>query len=226
MSACPLTIRGDERLAHFSMCHFLLKLPAGVFRQDGAPETDGRFVVGELGDLPAAGEAVEDQLSRIAPDPQAPRLQRDEELGHAEVDLVATIARRAADEREAGGLLVLQDDQGIGAVIGEPPGHQFRLHLTGGREHAGVHAHLRQVFQVLRVLSLDPLTVAWRVQGIADTDGHGLLAVPCHLRFIFRVYGTEKTEPTISVIPACPGSGRSLKQHRAENPPGVGGDRL
>src|SRR5690349_20504266 len=88
----PRTIPGGEGLADFAVSGFLLEFPAGVFGEDGPPEADGGFVVEELGDLPAAGEAIEDQLSGVATDAEAPGFEGDEKLGHAKIDLVTAIA--------------------------------------------------------------------------------------------------------------------------------------
>ena len=140
-----------------------LNLPPVYAADDRAPELHGRLVVDELDDLPRAGEAIEDQRGGVAPDAEAARARRDEEIGHAEVDLRPLMTRRAAHQREAGGLVVLEDDERMRGVVGEPARHELLLALAVlalRREHPGVHALLRKVFEVFRVLRLDPGAVA------------------------------------------------------------------
>src|SRR5690606_453107 len=88
-----------EHLPNLALREGFTKLSAGIFTDHRAPERHGWLVVKELDDLPGAGEAVEDEPCGVAPDAQAPRPERHEEFGHAKVDLLALVARRAADER-------------------------------------------------------------------------------------------------------------------------------
>jgi hypothetical protein len=172
---------GLKYLAHFTVRGGFLELTAGVLGDDRSPERDCGLVVLEFGNLPDACEPIEDELRSVAADAQTSRLVHDVELGHTEVDLIALIARRSTHEREPDWLVVFEDDQRMGAVVGEPARHELGLTLaefTDGREHPGIHAQPREIFQIVRVLRLDPGPVLRGVLCVANADWHDASALP------------------------------------------------
>src|SRR5215471_12261706 len=57
-------LAGLEHLANFAVDDALLIAAAGVARDDAAPEAHRRCIAQVLADLPATGEAAEDELHR------------------------------------------------------------------------------------------------------------------------------------------------------------------
>ncbi len=161
-----------KHLPHFSVRHGFSELSVRVFGDSGTPEFDGGFVVEEFGDLPSAGEAVENELCSITTDANSTRTRGNEKFSHAKVHVLALIARGATDEGESHRTLLFEDHEGVRAVIGEPAGHQLRFALAIRREHPGVHAQIGQVAEIFRILALDPQAVLRGILGISNTDGH------------------------------------------------------
>src|SRR5262245_43026016 len=74
---------GIENLADFSIGHALLVLALRVVGHDAPPERHGHGVAQVLGDFPAAGETVEDELDGELADAAAAEGAAHEELRHA-----------------------------------------------------------------------------------------------------------------------------------------------
>src|SRR5262245_49371127 len=67
------------------------------------------------------------------------------------------------------------------AVIGKPACHELGTafaKLAGSRKHPCIHAEPRQLLQILRILFLDPESILFGVQRIANTDRHKCSTLP------------------------------------------------
>src|SRR5262245_59555268 len=109
-----------EYLADFSIGHALLVFALGVVSHHAPPERDRHRVAQVLGDFPAAGEAVEDELHRELADAAAAMRAADEEFRHAVVDRRTARHGATRHHREPDGFVAAQDDQGIDAGVTEP----------------------------------------------------------------------------------------------------------
>src|SRR5690606_17912283 len=101
------------------------------------------------------------------------------------VNAVALAPQRSAHEREADATSILEDDEGMGTVVGEPARHQFGFAiaiLAARGEHPRVHARLRQIVQILEIPPLDPVPVLRRVLRIAYGDCHEISPAETPLR--------------------------------------------
>src|SRR5688572_15787065 len=181
---------GVEHLTDFAVGDAFLVAALRVPRDHAAPERHGDRVAQVLGDLPAPGETIEDELDRGATDAAAAVRARDEEFGHAVID--GRPARRgtaARDHRETHRVGTAHDDEGIHRRISEPAG-QLVLRAVADfaerrrAEHAGVER--REIVEIVAVDAFDPLAIAAVAARITNTDGH---ASPPEFM------PTEKTKP-------------------------------
>src|SRR5687767_5557261 len=77
---------GLEYLPHFAIGHALLVSTLRVVSYDAPPEGNGDGIAKILGDLPAAREAIQDELDGEPADAAATPGARDEEFRHPVVD--------------------------------------------------------------------------------------------------------------------------------------------
>src|SRR6185437_12368613 len=179
-----------EGLPHFAVHDALAVVAERVARDHTPPETDGAGVAQVLGDLPAAGEAAEDEPDGSGADTEAAHGTRDEELRHAVIDggtgqgACAGTARRACrrgracaaahDQRKADGLGSPQDHERKAVRIAEPVEELVGLavaDLAERRESARARGR-RQIVEVIAIDALDPEPVTHCVTRIANTDRH------------------------------------------------------
>src|SRR5688572_8715805 len=111
---------GFEHLPDFTIGDALLVLALGVVSHDAAPERHRHRVAQVLGDLPAAGETIEDELDRELADAAATIGSSHEELRHPEVDRRPARHRAARHHGETHRLGAAQDDEWIDGRVAEP----------------------------------------------------------------------------------------------------------
>src|SRR5262249_10769233 len=166
-------LAGLEHLANFPVDDALLVAAAGVARDDAAPEAHRRRIAQVLADLPAAGEAAEDELHRRLADAEPPSGTQHEELGHPVVDA----RRRSRGDRtqhtcKPNRLTALQDNERKSVWVTEPVRDLVGragpdLSQDGEDPRAGV-----EIIEVVAVNALDPQAVGGRRPRIAHTDTH------------------------------------------------------
>src|SRR5688572_28115617 len=167
---------GFEHLPDFTIGDALLVLALGVVSHDAAPERHRHGVAQVLGDFPAAGETIEDELDRELADPASAMASAHEELRHAEVDRWPAWHRAARHHGESHRLAAAQDDEWIDRRIAEPARQLVGFAVTdlaerSRAEHAGVQR--RKIIEVVAVDAFDPLAIAGSAARIPDTDRHG-----------------------------------------------------
>src|SRR3954462_8731618 len=100
-------------LPHLTVDHPLLVTAARVAGNHPPPETDSTGIAQVLGDFPAAGEAIEDEIDGRAAHPQPTAVPGDEKLRHAVFNNRRTrrrlVARHHRKSHRLGGL---ENDQG------------------------------------------------------------------------------------------------------------------
>src|SRR6185312_7373692 len=176
-SKSKCTVRtGLEHLAHLAVEQSFLIFAVSVGGDDASPEAHCGGVALELRYFPASGEAIEDQLNRHAPDPQAAPRSRDEKLGHAIVDLrLRRQGGAASDHGEADVLGSLQDDQRKSVAVPKPARHLVRLTVPdlaeGGKQARRIHR--REIVEIVAVDTLDPQAIPFGGACVSHTDGHG-----------------------------------------------------
>src|SRR5262249_41285691 len=162
-----------EHLVPFAVDDALLVAAAGVGRDHPPPEIHRTRVAQILADLPAAGEAAEDESHRLPPDAETAPRARDEELRHAVIGARRRRAREGTQHaREPDRLLAAHDHERIGVGIGDPVRDKVGLAAAyAGQARKEPGAGIEGV-EVLAVDTLDPQPVRGRTPRVTHTDQH------------------------------------------------------
>src|SRR5260370_27302194 len=96
---------------------------AGVAGHHPPPETDSTRIAQVLGDLPPAGEAVQDEIDSRPAHTQAPACAGNEKLRHAVLDDGRSARMRASGHhRKSDALRGFENDEGKRVAVTEPAG--------------------------------------------------------------------------------------------------------
>ncbi len=152
----------------------LLVAPVGIGADHAAPEGDGLRVTQVFHDVPATGEAIEDQphglLAHAAAAPGRATKNSAIEYSAAPRPAAPGPVRTIAKPT---GRSSLSTRQQVGAGIGKPAGQLVGLAVADfGQRRKQTGAERRQVIEVIAIDRFDPGAVAARLACVADADRH------------------------------------------------------
>src|SRR6185312_3004695 len=141
-----------KHLPDLSIHDALLVGPARVARDDPPPEIHGIRITQILGNFPAPGEAVQNELYRHPSDPQPAARPGNKELRHPVIDpLLRKAWGHPGHHCEPDRLGSLEDDQREYIRVSEPALDLVRLtmtHLAQHREDPGIRGKIVEIIAV------------------------------------------------------------------------------